>query len=219
VGGLQKWVNKFWLEWSPKDRRAAKEALRALREGATTAFTKPLPEMSGRNAKSAIEHGERLTDAVASWVRKGMVAGPYSRAPLKGFRINPLMVVAQKGKVRPIMNLSGPKGRAYNEAVEECSLKKLTMSSARQFGDAIKAAGRGAVSAKYNISEAYKLIPAAKSQWRLLGFKWLGKWFYDKTTVFGSKAALSQFDCLPETLVNIACSISGFTESLGSPPA
>ena len=39
------------------------------------------------------------------------------------------------------------------------------------------------------------------------GFKWLGKFFYDKTTVFGSAAAPAWFDPLSELIVNIVCTL------------
>jgi hypothetical protein len=45
------------------------------------------------------------------------------------------------------------------------------------------------------------------SDWNCYGFKWLGKFFVDTTTVFGSKTAPASFDSLPETLVNIVCSV------------
>jgi hypothetical protein len=45
------------------------------------------------------------------------------------------------------------------------------------------------------------------SDWRLYGFLWLGKYFFDTSTVFCSKVATASFDPLPETLVNIVCSL------------
>ncbi len=58
---------------------------------------------------------------------------------------------------------------------------------------------------KFDIQDAYKLITGDLSKWGLFGFKWLGKFFFNVTRVFGSKAAPEEFDGLPETLVNIAC--------------
>jgi hypothetical protein len=81
------------------------------------------------------------------------------------------------------------------------------MSSPKLFGDTIRKAGRGAVFSKTDIQDAYKLIPNAKDQWHLYGFEWLGKFFFDTTTVFGSKAAPAFFDPIPETIVNIVCTL------------
>lgn len=44
----------------------------------------------------------------------------------------------------------------------------------------------------------------------MFGFWWLGRWFFYKTAIFGSKAAPAQFDHLPETLVNITCAEADF---------
>jgi hypothetical protein len=82
------------------------------------------------------------------------------------------------------------------------------MSSAKAFGKSLKAAGTGARMVKFDIQDAYKLIPGDPSQWGLFGFKWLGKFFFDVTRVFGSRVAQEEFDALPETLVNIACTLS-----------
>lgn len=74
----------------------------------------------------------------------------------------------------------------------------------------MKKAGAGAKFLKYDISDAYKLIPGDPAHWRMFGFKWLGRWFFEKTAVFGSTAAPAHFDNLPETVVNIACAKTGF---------
>jgi hypothetical protein len=68
-------------------------------------------------------------------------------------------------------------------------------------------AGKDSVMSKQDIQDAYKLIPNPVSDWRLYGFSWLGKYFFDTSTVFGSKVAPASFDPLPETLVNIVCSL------------
>ena len=145
--------------------------------------------------------------------KTGVMAGPYRKKPLENFRVNPLMAVLQKDKVRPILNLSVPKGASFNDAVKEQTLKKLGMSSASLFGQAIRRAGKNAVMAKSDIKDAYKLIPGREKHWRNFGFRWLGRYFFDVTTVFGSKSAPANFDFLPETLVNIVCTLNDIPKS------
>ena len=55
-----------------------------------------------------------------------------------------MMAVEQKTKIRPVMNLSAPKGGAFNDAVLPEKLRKLEMSSANLVGHEILQAGRGA---------------------------------------------------------------------------
>jgi hypothetical protein len=81
------------------------------------------------------------------------------------------------------------------------------MCTPRIFADSILKAGKNALISKTDIQDAYKLIPNPISDWRYYGFSWLGKFFVDTTTVFGSKTAPASFDPLPETVVNITCSI------------
>ncbi len=208
---LEEMVSNCWDRWGSQQRRIAKKTLNTLREGASTELSHSLPGMNYPNAKSAIEYGEMLTDSIAYWVKTGMVAGPFEAPPLSGFRCNPLMAVAQKTKVRPVLNLSAPLGGSFNAAIVTTALRKLQMSTAKEFGYAVLRAGRFSEMAKYDMVDAFKLIPGLPDQWRMFGFSWLGKYFFDVTTVFGSGSAPANFDGLPETVANI-------TEVMGQVP-
>ena len=206
---LKRYIKKHWPVWLLPQRKVAEEAVVRLNGEIEVKFVKKLGALEEKNAKSAVENGKEMTDAIASWVKAGFVAGPFEKPPVENFRANPMMAAVQRTKVRPIMNLASPKGGSFNEAVDIFAIKKLTMSSAKQFAESVRRAGRGAVFAKSDIRDAYKLIPNPKSQWRLYGFSWLGKYFLDTSTVFGSKAAPANFDCLADTVVNIVCSETG----------
>ena len=203
---MKKTIQKHWFQWNAHQRKIAKVLLITLKQGATTDLKHGLKELACKNSKSSIGNGEVLTDTIGHWVKSKMVAGPYKDKPLKNFRTNPLMAVVQKSKVRPILNLSSPKGSSFNDAVNEFCIKKLEMSSAKLFSQTIFKAGKNCIMTKSDICDAYKIIPGHPSQWNCFGFKWLGRYFFDITTVFGSKSAPANFDCLPETLVNIVCS-------------
>jgi hypothetical protein len=79
-----------------------------------------------------------LTDKIASWVSTGYVAGPFKTTPVPGFRANPLMAVVRKGTVRPIINLSAPKGASFNDNVNTYKLEKVHMATAQSFGYAVR---------------------------------------------------------------------------------
>jgi hypothetical protein len=51
-----------------------------------------------RNGPSTIGKGPYITDAVASWIKKEFVVGPFERSPFEHFRANPLMAATQKTK-------------------------------------------------------------------------------------------------------------------------
>jgi hypothetical protein len=111
------------------------------------------------------------------------------------------------------MNLSSPEYCSYNDAVDTLSVRKLTMTSPLEIGHAIVDSGRRALIAKLDIVDAFKLIPAAKDEWNFFGFQWLGKYFADVTTPFGSKTAPANFDYLAETIVNIVKSQNNTPEN------
>ncbi len=96
------------------------------------------------------------------------------------------MAAVQKDKVRPIVNSSSPKGRAFNDAVIILKFDNLKISSPKLFAESIVKAGKGAVFSKSDIKDAFRLIPNAEDQWNLYVFEWLGKYFFDTSTVFGS---------------------------------
>jgi hypothetical protein len=103
--------------------------------------------------------------------------------------------------------MSSPKGASLNDAIDTLNLEKLNMSSPKLFAEELVKAGKVALFSKSDIVDAYKLIPNAVKEWRLFGFQWLGKFFFDKMKVFGSKEAPASFDSLPETIVNIVCTL------------
>ena len=202
-------------KWSYQQKTIANRSAKVLRLGSKTDFKKNCkPVYNSVNAKSAIKNGRCITDTVASWIKKGYVIGPFFSPPFKKFNTSPLMAAVQKTKVRPILNLSAPLGSSFNDAVDKNRLRKLTMSSAKKFSQTLIRMGKDAKFAKSDIVDAYKIIPCHASEWRFFGFKWLGKFFADTSSPFGSTSAPAGFDDFGETVTNIAATISETPKSL-----
>ena len=142
-GVFRKLVQKCCFSWTCHQRKIAKIALRTVTRGAQTSLKFPLPGIFSKNAKSAFEHSYLLTDTIAHWIKSEMVAGPFDFPPLENFRVNSLMAVKQKNKVRPILNLSAPKYASFNDAVDENCVRKLEMSWASLFENAFGKQGGG----------------------------------------------------------------------------
>jgi hypothetical protein len=87
------------------------------------------------------------------------------------------------------------------------------MTSPYEIGCAIVKAGKGSLIAKYDIVDAFKLIPAGTDEWKFFGFQWLGKYFADITTPFGSKTAPASFDSLAETIVSVVKTMANTPEN------
>lgn len=200
---LRQYVLVHRNRWIYKQKKVADIAVRNITQGTKVKLTKPLPPMQSKNANSAFRNGEFMTDQLAGWVKNKFVAGPFHSPPIQDLRVNMLMSKTEKLKVRPILNLSAPKGNAFNEAIDKATIPKLTMSAPSLFGQMLLQAGKKATFAKIDIQNAYKLVPVHPSDWKHFGFKWLGKFFYEKNTAFGNKKAPADFDPLPDTVVSI----------------
>ena len=88
------------------------------------------------------------------------------------------------------------------------------MSSDALFAKALKRARKGALMAKYDICDAYKQILGHPSQRAAFGFSWLGKYFYDLTTIFRSKSAPANFGSVLEMVVNIVCTLANIPRDI-----
>jgi len=163
---LEKLVDKCRKKWSVPEIKLGEKAIEILKYGSKTTFKREEPSNFSNNARSAFRHGEQITDTVADWVKKKYVAGPFDNPLFNRMCINPLMAHVRKIKVCPILNLSAPENLSFNDAVNVKELRKLTMSSARIFGQGLQKYGKGAKFAKFDMIDAYKLIPSSKNDWK-----------------------------------------------------
>jgi hypothetical protein len=197
-------ITRAFPSWSIHQHLKGLECLRYLWEGALPVFVRPPPSGFYPNAHSAIANGSLITDTLCSWIKNHFVSGPFDHPPFANFLCNPLQAVPQKDKVRPVLNLSHPKGLSFNDALSHFHLPKPIMTSAHKFSLALFPAGRNAIFSKFDMKSAYKNIPQHPSLWRAQGFSWLGKYFCDVSTVFGSTAAPYQFDFFASTIQSLA---------------
>ena len=194
-------------------RAAIPRLLEHLHHGAPSRASRPLPGMELDNSISLIENGAAFTDILATWIKKKIVAGPLTSPPL-GFRANRVIGIVQKDKLRPVMDMSAPPGASYNDSMPKSATRKVSMGTAQSFSYLIREAGKTAIMSKYDMKDAYKLIPAAISDLRLQGFKWLGKYFCETQLVFGSKNAVADYDDLGMVILDLALVSSGLPASL-----
>ena len=205
VTSLKKKILSAKNKMSRTEFNRAKRLLRNLQHGAESFQRSPLPPISTRNAASTSTYGQILTDTIATWVKKGFIAGPFDTPPVPGFRVNPLGVVVRNGKARPILNMSGPVGASFNDNVAEEKMERLHMGTAKEFSFLLRDAGVGAKFSKFDIQDAYKLVPAKPEDYRLQGFQWLGKYFVETRLSFGGKPSPTNFDSLGKTKDLLVC--------------
>ena len=105
--------------------------------------------------------------------------------------------------------MSGPIGKSFNDNVDVSKLERLHMGTAKKFSFALKDAGLDAKFSKFDICDAYKLVPAKVEDFGLQGFFWLGRYFVETRQPFGGIPAPSNFDRLGNTKDLVVCLLSG----------
>jgi len=189
---------------SKLNRHQLKRALRVCRDiqkGGDSYQLAELPGLHVNNTSSAYEHGAMLTDKIATWVSKGFVAGPFKDPRVNNFRTNPLMAISRNNSIRPVINMSAPENGSFNDNVNDYALEKVYMSTAQQFSYTVLDAGHDALMSKFDLSDAYKCIPAAIKDLRLQGFRWLNRLFVETRMIFGAIPSVCNFDRLGNTLM------------------
>lgn len=131
----------------------------------------------------------------------GRVAGPFQQPPFKHFVVSPLGVVnkTEPGAFRLIHHLSYPEGDSVNHWLGEgaCSVSYCSLDMAV---DLVRRAGRGAWLAKADIESAFRLLPVHLDDQHLLGFKWLGDFYYDKCLPMGCAVSCAYFEAFSSFL-------------------
>ena len=196
------------------EKQRAERCLVNFTKGASSCQKFPLPACKVENSVSALEFGKEVTDTVVTWIKKGYVAGPFDGPPLPMFRINALKAVDQGVKIRPVLNVSLPAGFSFNDNIKKNSMEKVYMSNAKRFGYSVCEAGVNAKMSKFDLVDAYKIIPAPICDLRLQGFQWLGKNFVECRQIFGAKTAVANFDIVGNTVRTLTCAISNIPRKL-----
>ena len=123
------------------------------------------------------------------------------------------MAVDQGEKIRPVLNVSLPESNSFNENIDFFEMEKVSMSTARRFGFSLCEAGYFAKMSKFDLVDAYKIIPAPLKDLRLQGFCWLQKYFIELKQIFGAKTAVANFDIFGNTILSLAVAGTNFPKN------
>ncbi len=204
VDKLEEKVNSLKEKMTCHQLERAEKAIEYLRDSAPAFQTEKLLACFVENSKSTFVHGRQVTENIATWIKEGYAAGPFDGPPCPNFRVNPLLAIAQPGKVGVVVNFSAPKKFSFNDNVENFETETVKMASAKKFSQNLLDCGQGAVMSKHDLVAAYKQIPCKTSDLRLQGFSWLGKYFLETRQVFGAKTSVCNYDILGKTLKLLA---------------
>jgi len=116
-------------------------------------------------------------------------AGPFDQQPFKHFSCSPIGAVPKRelGKIRVIHHLSFPRGGdSINASTAEIHHSLGTFDQATAYMIELCP---GCWLIKLDVEAAYKQIPVRPEDWPLLGFKWKGKWYYERVLPFGLRSS------------------------------
>ena len=167
--------------------------------GCSWEFRKP---GKASNAPSAFENGEKVSDAIASWCKKGFVHGPVDKKEVPATaKFNGVMVRPKpNGSARIILNLSSPKGSSVNDGIDSAQFP-TSMSSTTKWLGVLNKVGRRAKISKVDWQEAYKHVHVAECDTNLQWFEWLGRCFKEVCLVFGGASSAGIYDRLAKVVI------------------
>ena len=132
--------------------------------------------------------------------------------PFDNFIVSPLGLVPKKepGEYRIILDLSQPKGTSVNSHIHDsyASVKYETFDSVT---DLVLKCGPGALIAKCDIQDAFRLIPIRPQDHHLLGFYLEPFYYYGKVLPMGCRSSCKIFESFSRGLRYIMENIYTFS--------
>lgn len=169
--------------------------------GASIGHSGPPKSQSCKNLKSALDHPAVIAKEIESLLSQGRIHGPFAEPPLPNFRCSPLGTASRKRdpKLRVFNHYSWPKIGSVNDETPD-SEGTIQYDSFTSAAAALRDSGRGSLLAKLDLKDAYRHIPVRCTDWNLLGFHWLDKFYYPVVLMFGGKSAPYIFNLFAEAL-------------------
>lgn len=164
------------------------------KSGFSLNFNGPRKRLEFRNMISAFQYTSQVQEKIDKEVQLGRILGPFSDPPMFNLRCNPIGLVPKKqGGWRMITNLSYPTGNSVNDFIDPniCSVNYATFDDAISL---IAKKGEGALLAKMDISNAFRLLPVCPQDFCLLGLKHADLYYIDKCLPMGCSLSCSLFE-------------------------
>ena len=119
---------------------------------------------------------------------------------MQNVHISVIPKIGKPGKWRLIVDLSSPHNASVNDGIDKdmCSISYTTVD---QIVEVLLSLGRGALMAKADIKQAYRIVPVHPDDRWLLGIARARKVFIDTVLLL----ALKLFNTLPDSVEYILC--------------
>ena len=151
-------------------------------------------------------------DSISNWLYRGLsqgfVTGPFTEAPYDDAIISPMGAVVQKNKVRPIFHLSAPKKTktSVNDALY-ASVKTVSYIKLAEVASWIHSLGVNSYVWVADMEDAYMHVQVHPSDWKYLGVRWLGLYFFLTCLPFGLSSSCWIYESLADIFIRLLCFI------------
>ena len=143
-----------------------------------------------KNMLSAFDHTEIVNKYIAEECAAGKLLGPFDPASLPSVQTSTFGVIPKstQGKWRLILDLLSPEGHSVNDGIDQdlCSLSYIKVDDVAK---APVTLGQGALLAKVDIKNAYRMVPVHPEDRPLLGMIWDEALYVDTSLLFGLRSA------------------------------
>ena len=156
-----------------------------------------------KNLKSAQDNLTVVQEYIDAEVQAGQLVPIPAHINRDRVHVSPFGVIPkrhQPGKWQLIVDLSLPKGHSVNDGISE-SLCSLHYPSVHDGARMARALGKGALVAKLDLKNAYRIIPVHPDDRWLLGVRWQGQTLLDAALPFGLRSAPKLFTAVADCLL------------------
>ena len=143
-----------------------------------------------------------LCNKIQDEVEKGRVIGPVT-TNIRGLMVSPVQVIPKQNsdKVRMIFNLSHPKGTSVNDNIQQQAISVSYCSVTDVVTWILNAKARDEwFMAKADLSDAYRMVPIRKSDWKYLGMQVGKDVFIDRCLPMGAASSCCTFQRISDAL-------------------
>ena len=154
-----------------------------------------------RNHPSSTENPQTITDHLSSEREAGRIVGPLPSLTRPHIHVSPMGLVPKNhsDRWRLIVNLSSPRGHSVNDGISSdlCSLRYASLDNAVEI---VMGLGRSALLTKFDLSNAYRIVPVHPDDQPLLGVSWQDEVYVDRSLPFGLRSAPKIFNAIADFL-------------------
>ena len=179
--------------------------------GFSLGFKGILSQGATKNLKSIIGREKGVEEAILKELNRGHTVGPFDRPPVPFFHVSPLGGEPKPdGSTRLVLDCSSTRGTSVNDFISktEYSVKYSKFDDAV---DLVRANGRGSFMGKLDIKHAFRLCPVHPTDWRLLGYRFEGRYYMDIVLPFGLRSSPFIFNQFADALAWILTVIYDLT--------